>query len=304
LASFDNTVLNFLLGNSKGCTELQKAAKQKNPKFIQAYAKENHVIYALGLGLQKNNCLLPNLQKSFAVEKKLESDRIALAKQAMDAFEKAGCKVILMKSIPDFPYTDNDLDFVSFDGFDKARKALENQGFSMAESRSYLREPLKRFFEKPGNTCSVHLHKAFSWNGIKYLDTAKVWNKKAIKNIGNTAFFVPGPSHDYMITAAHAIFENKCIYLSDFINLLHLAGKLNWEHALLSFKSQVQSLNTEQTSFPFMLNATFSSSFKKLIMDLAKLRLSQLPRQAFSYSIVDYLLYKRALRKKNALEAL
>ncbi len=316
MAEFEKSFLECVQGKAS-CPPLAKDT------FIRKYAEANKLLFALAQG-----------QK----EKALDAERTKLAKLAKTIFSSSDCKTVAMKSFFPFPYTDNDIDFVAISLFSKCQQALEETGFKVCESRSYLREPMKRFFASEGSNAFIHLHAAFSWNGVKYLDSESVWAGRKTISISGTAFNVPSPEHDFLITAAHAMFENKCLYLSDFLNILILskngldwgkileeAGEFHWKNGLLSFTAQVDALHkalygkgilpeklagnsrahpNNRILFPFILFGTFSSSFSKLLLDLASLKLLQLPRQLFSYTAVDFMLQRKALKEKAALEAL
>ncbi len=344
MARFERAILRFLLDKGTDCKEMQLHLNKNGIDAVLQYAKANKVLFALAAALDGRKCLAGHEAKKareiLAAEKALHLRRVFIAKQAMQAFEKAGCPVLTMKSFFPFPYADNDVDFVAAQGFQKCRRALEGNGFALEKSRSYLREPLKRFFSLQGSSVFVHLHSAFSWNGIRYIDSTAAWEQREVKRVSGIDLAVPNATYDFLVTAAHSVFENKCIYLADFLNAILLAEsgkvdwvlalrsaeKLNWKHALASLMLQLDALHRhifgkrlfpeeilqlngfelgkEKILFPYVLRGTFSASFRKLLLDIAKLRLLQLPRQLFSYTVVDYLLQRRAIEEKRSLEAL
>ncbi len=343
MANFEKTILNFLLDKDADCDELEKYLSRRGLDFILEYAKANHVLFALASKMDKKKCLeqsgVLRIKQILEDENNRYLELTSLAKQAQSIFDENKYHVVLMKWFFPFPHTDDDLDFVAVQegGFSRCKKALEENNFAMIKNRSYLREPLKRFFSVQSKNCFIHLHSAFSWNGVRYVDSKTVWEDKAVKEIDEVAFCVPSPTHDFLITAGHALFENKCIYMLDFMNiialvesgridwdrLLQLANEFNWKGGLVCFLLQIEALHrkmfdkpllphhilnskeiyiSDEFVFPFILRKAFLSSFGKFFLDIAKLRLRQVPRQLFSYAIVDYLLYERVVKSKNNLE--
>jgi len=345
LANFEKAILSFLLNEGVDHNELRNCFSKPGLDYVLKYAKVNHILFALASKIKEKE----NLEKdaSLRIKQILEGENkrylemISLAQQAQNIFVKNNCHTVLMKCLFPFPYIDDDVDFVAVQqgGFSKCKKALEENSFVMIENRSYLREPLKRFLSVQGNSCLVHLHSAFSWDGVRYINSKTVWEDKTVKEIGEAALFVPSPTHDFLITAGHALFENKCVYMSDFMNiitlvesgqidwdrLLQMANELNWKSGLVCFLMQVEALHkkifdrpllpsnimngreiriSNELLFPFILRKTFLSSFRKFLCDIAEFRLLQAPRQLFSYAIVDYFLYKRAVKSRNNLEVL
>ena len=310
MQSFEKDTLDFLLGKTD-CSSLFRHASWQN---LVDYALVNRALFVLAL--KESNCNSSKILAKHLKEQKMQYDEMVLvAEKAQRAFEKRNCKVIAMKSFPSFPYCDNDIDFVAIESFSACKKSLLENGFEMIENRSYLREPMKRFFSDGSKTLS-HLHKAFSWNGIKYLDSEIVWKNRISKKIGSTKIWIPSPTDSFLIIAAHSMFENKCIYLSDFLELVILADskkvdlkrarqdakRFNWPKAFDSFTQQVNAINKAlfgkafflgktakpdvvssqgKLLFPFILNFAFSCSFHKLFLDIVSLNFFQIPRQVF-----------------------
>ena len=312
-------------------------------KFFLRYADTNHLLLGAVSKLRDSKLLditgCKQVEDILNSEQEILADLLGIAKTTQEAFDKAKCQVILMKFFFQFPYTDDDLDFVLVNkSFGEGKSILKTLGFHQIKNRSHIREPLKRLFYCR-NKLYVHLHSKFSWNGVGYLNGKDIWDTKAIKTINRVNISVPCANYDLLITAAHAIFENKCIYLSDFINIVNLSrsGKINWdnsiriaheqnwEKALLVFLGHInliyksffneniipvevpspeKLLINDIIVFPFIIKGTFSSSFTKLFLDMLQFRFSRLPRQLLSYSLVDYLLYKRAIKSKIKLEDL
>lgn len=344
MADFEKAVLDLLLGKDTSPDGFEEYSGDSRLGFILQYAETNHLLFALAskLGGRKylSQSAAAKVNQILGDERKLFLERVSLTKKAQKAFDKNNCPVILMKSFFPFPYTDYDVDCVAAQGdFSRCKKVLEENNFAMIKNRSYMREPFKRFFSVKDNRCFIHLHSKFSWDGVKYVQSKAVWKSKVDKEIDGTTISVPSPTYDFLITAAHALFENKCVYMSDFMNiitlvesgqmdwdeLLQMADELNWKSGLLWFSLQIEALHKKISDkpllprsilrdneihipdgiiFPFVLNKTFSSSFKKLFLDIGKFRFRRFARQLFSYTVVDYCLYKRISNSRKWLETL
>ncbi len=139
-----------------------------------------------------------------------------------------------MKSFLSYPQVDPDLDIVCIDqsNFTEYKNRLASCGYKIKpefSKRSHWREPFKQHLYPDNFTPNdktipyIHLHKKFSWNGMTFFNSTDLWNKK--KNIAlqqGHKISIPGPTEEILITAAHAIYENKYISLGDFIHCNNL----------------------------------------------------------------------------------
>src|SRR3989338_2065502 len=73
---------------------------------------------------------------------------------------------------------DNDIVIINKQEYKQAINLLHINGWSIKNNRSKLRERDKDFFFHPSFPYVTHLHKAFSWNTVPYLDSKKLWQRK------------------------------------------------------------------------------------------------------------------------------
>jgi len=247
--------------------------------------------------------------------------------------------ILTIKSFLPFPYADSNIDIVAIDSeaIEQYRKLIKRLGFLQYPNLADIREPYKEMYyhSKHGKTDKtypkLHLHRSISWNGVVYIDPYQVWSRRRIWQVGNVDIPIPSPEDELLIMAAHAIFENKYITLSELIYLSLLTeSKLNWDYivetahhrfwfdALRVFLSIACSLgnslrinmqveiavpeheNYSSISLPMLipLTETLGPALLKLRQDVQHGHLHELPRQLFTYFFVDCLwMYYKAQRK-------
>ncbi|MBU1203600.1 MAG: nucleotidyltransferase family protein, partial [Nanoarchaeota archaeon] len=181
-----------------------------------------------------------------------------------------------------------DLVLVNEKDWKKAIRILTQRGYKKEFNLGELRENLKKHYSKEG--FSIHLHKTISWNGVKFLDPKKVWERKVSIN----GFHYPCPEDEASIIIAHSFFENRFIDPYDFFRYFQIKNNLNfkqieknakefnWNKAYYIFKSKI-SKKEYNLAFKELTNASFS----KLLKDLTKLRLKYILREIIDYFFVD-----------------
>jgi hypothetical protein len=237
------------------------------------------------------------------------------AKEAQDIsqiFEKYKIVHTIMKFY-DKDDKDDDIDIVvTRKTFKKAIKIIKSLGFKDHRKLkrghiAHLREPLKiQFTPNKNKEYIIHLHKTFSWNGVKYLNPKKV-HKRHIKN--KYGLLVPSKEDQFAIIVAHSIFENNCVYPLelDLFNQLkkeklnkriiyQTAREYNWEHCLSFFEKN-------KTTDLFKFKKVFMQGSLKLLKDMFSLHWRYIPREFISYFIVSYFwCYRLSLRKGEKVE--
>ena len=104
---------------------------------------------------------------------------------------------------------DDDIDIVIIDRnqYKSAIAILLDNGWFCKNNRSKLRERDKDFFRHKNIPYVVHLHKAFSWNTIIYLNSNTLWERK--RKVAGLLY--PSIEDELLIIAAHSLFENQYI---------------------------------------------------------------------------------------------
>lgn len=150
------------------------------------------------------------------------------------AFAQAGIRDVLIKSAgmaPSFPHlSDNVDDLVPADMIPTARSVLRDLGY--VELRN-LEEPHKFFFKRFHDGQQVaahHLHEHIGW-AVSFVDERLVL-QRARPAPDDTGLLIPHPEDAFLITIAHALYENKSIKLGDVAKVRHClrSGELDWEH--------------------------------------------------------------------------
>lgn len=133
------------------------------------------------------------------------------------AFLQKGIQSILIKSTglsPSFPYTSDNLDtLVQPEHIDSSRQVLNDLGY--VELRN-IEEPKKWLFRKfkGGESVSaVHIHGLVGW-GVPFLDDPVLW-KRVRPSEDDPWVMIPSPEDAFLVTVAHAFYENKSFKLLD-----------------------------------------------------------------------------------------
>lgn len=185
------------------------------------------------------------------------------------ALLQKGIQSILLKSsglAPSFPYTSDNLDtLVQSENINLSRQVLNALGY--VELRN-IEEPQKWLFRKftAGESISaIHLHGVVGW-GVPFLDDSALW-KRARASEDDPWVMIPSPEDAFLITIAHAFYENKsfklldiarirhCLHRGnlDFTNMESIARKRGWEDGLafcLLLYSQLEVALYDETLIP------------------------------------------------------
>jgi hypothetical protein len=222
---------------------------------------------------------------------------------------------------------------------DRYRHCIQQLGFRRLRSLADVREPMKEMYyyvnHKSDNAYPrLHLHSAISWNGVVYLDLPQVWERRTYHSVNDLEIPIPSPEDEILIMAAHAMFENKYITLHELMYLQHLTTQtIDWDyvfraaqdklwHSALStflgtayglgqalnldikinMTERIVNMQSHSTTFPWILPLakTLGAGGHKLFQDLRHKRIKNVPRQIFTYLLVDPLwMYRKARRKVN-----
>ncbi len=148
------------------------------------------------------------------------------------AFARAGIADVLIKSAgiaPSFPHlSDNVDDLVAATLVPGARSALRRLGY--VELRT-LEEPRKFFFkrfEAGKQVAAHHLHEHVGW-AVSFLDEPLLL-QRARPAPDDGDLLIPHPEDAFLITTAHALYENKAFKLGDLVKVRHClrSGELAW----------------------------------------------------------------------------
>jgi len=316
-----------------------------NIKHLIHLARKNDLMLAIEEKIKKVIIDDADILERYAKQEALELNSAKIMEEFLSASASNKLSVITIKTFLPLRYADNNIDIVviGHDAMLEARNILAELGFARLRNLADIREPKKEMYyhlEYGREECTVpklHLHNAISWNGVIYLDKQIVWKRHVMTKRVNLEIPIPSPEDELLIMAAHAIFENKFITLTEFIHFYLLTSNqdINWDYivesatdkhwsdALLYFLANVKmiaqamevsvevELNLPQVvlsdfaGLPYKLlwQSTSRVSWKKLWLDINQGLITELPRQLFSYSLVDWFwMYRKARRKTTTSE--
>ena len=119
---------------------------------------------------------------------------------------------------PSFPHlSDNVDDLVPAEHIPDARLALRDLGY--VELRN-LEEPRKFFFKRfegGRQAAAHHLHEHVGW-AVSFLDEPLLF-RRARPAADDPELLIPHPQDAFLITTAHALYENKAFKLGDLVKV-------------------------------------------------------------------------------------
>lgn len=217
----------------------------------------------------------------------------SIAKSVLNLLAKSGINAMSMKLYSD----DEDVDIVVIDKtrYRDAKNVLKANLWFVKNNKSKLRERDKDFFKNKKHPYFIHLHKAFSWNTVSYLDSKKVWERRRDMQ----------PSHEdeLLIIAAHSFFENQYIVPEEILygksllkNKLDLrymnkiANKFNYKDGLNIILKKLEDGDSSLS-----LSELFFIKIKKLTKDFSKVFLGQTITEILNYLCIDWIWNYRIL---------
>lgn len=200
---------------------------------------------------------------------------------------------------------DDDMDIVIIDKqiHKDAMNLLITNGWSVKNNRSKIRERDKDFFFHPSFSYVTHLHQAFSWNTVPYLDSRKLWQRK--REIDG--LILPSVEDELLIIAAHSLFENQYIKNEELIygrkllergfNLRYMkshAADFHWGNGLDLIIDKLKK-NTSSLS----INELVRIKINKLKQDFMSVPISQYMVEILNYFCIDWIWnYRIMLQRK------
>lgn len=303
------------------------------------FCKKNALLYAVGSALASQRPFTPKAEAAMQKATHQAAGTVALLDMLLPRFEQAGLPFFTMKTFLPFPYVDSNIDIfcVPPHAWVDYVAELRDAGFGWFKNLADVREPMKRtyIFRDKQAFPAVHLHAAVSWNGVVYLDLDAVWQHRVTMRVAGHDIAVPCPTDEALIMMAHALFENKFITLHELLYLALLCRQgIDWElarraaarfgwlpgfetmlalHAALAQEVGLDAaLPVENVTvslplewhLPYLLplSLTLPVCRAKLVHDVIAGRWRRVPRQLFSYTVVDPLWMMRKARKACRLE--
>ncbi|MHA1777274.1 MAG: nucleotidyltransferase family protein [Promethearchaeota archaeon] len=152
-----------------------------------------------------------------------------------EQLQKQQIDYVLIKSVgicPSFPWESDNIDIYFQEGdVPKVFRILERLNYVRLEHINERYKTLYRRFEDGRSVTAVHVHSNVGWEGVPFIDLNFLWkNKKEADD--DPEITIPGANDAFLITVAHAQYENREIRLADFVRLYYLASmnELDWEY--------------------------------------------------------------------------
>ncbi len=128
-----------------------------------------------------------------------------------------------MKSFLNFPFVDDDIDFVvAGGGYKNYTRELKSRGFYHKLDYADIREPLKRRLRHKDYTVMPHLHSEVSWNGVITCDKEEVLQNAVMKEIDGAGFRIPSATDELLVATGHFLFENYHFKMGDLLYIKYL----------------------------------------------------------------------------------
>ena len=202
--------------------ELLHEIKEDELEEVSGYIKSNKFnltsLSASAIAVVKRS----NLKQIFYQQLNRQKRIINSFSEIKRQFDAQGISFVFIKSPGYFPLFSDNLDIIIHPHSAKeAKRVLEENNYFELFKWSEAFKAYYRKYKGTSEVLSVHLHEKVAWDGKIFLDFEKCYNdKQEMKNF--SGYYMPGPENAFIITLAHAIFENKYILLGDYQNLIYL----------------------------------------------------------------------------------
>ena len=302
-------------------------------------AKANHLLLAVWQAQVHSAELNAAWMNDIAKVTQIEAETAVAVQDIIPRFTAVDLSLLTIKSFLPFPYADSNLDIVTANPDRQAnyKALLRELGYRPFRNLADLREPMKQTYQKKGVRLRLHLHTAVSWNGVVYLPLEQVWQRRRLWQTAGGSVWIPSAEDELLIMAAHAWFENKLVSLHeilywrelvradlDWTYLTKTAQDAGWHKGFMHFMAIASQLVTllaipASVTLPlptvplpasvwlpyvFPMRQNWPITSQKMASDLRQGIWRKLPRQLFSFLLVDHFwMYRKAYRKWREVRA-
>ena len=231
--------------------------------------------------------------------KNLPKIKKELATETLKLLAENNIKALPMKLYSD----DDDVDIVIIDKnqYTDASNILKSKGWYIKNNRSKLRERDKDFFKNKKYPYVIHLHKAFSWNTVPYLDSKKLWEgKREVSGL-----LLPSIEDELLIISAHSLFENQHIKPEEIVygqgllqkdpdfNYIRVqARNFHWEKGVNIVLEKLKNYDSSLS-----ITDLLSIKISKLSKDFIRVSPRQFLTEFINYFAIDWIWNYRLLLK-------
>ena len=186
----------------------------------------NQVLLTCHRNLSKTSQYGSLLELQRSIEEKINKERILIidVKQKLEEmdrlFEVYGIRYLLPKFT--FFYREHhDIDvLVSLEDFNLTLGSLKSNGYVITSIQSPWKVTTAKWMG--GRRSSIHVHSRlhwYPWDPLELVPSSKLWERTIPFDFNSLKLSVPCPEDGILVLAAHAIFENHQISLSDVFQL-------------------------------------------------------------------------------------
>jgi len=197
---------------------------------------ENKIFLLFYEKLCEHGYILPNYVQAIAEEqKRQESIYKNILKEISELASSESVDFLVIKTIRPFPYVGSDVDIIlhSNEEFKCFTHILVKHGYNIIGGGNN-----EVTLEKNVNQeiFLVDVHDNISAAGIVYIDKKVLWKNKSKINLDGSDIWVPSPEAELALMAAHTMFKELNIPLSDFFNTMYLINHVDWDdmHVILN----------------------------------------------------------------------
>jgi len=186
------------------------------PKALIEYARENKVLYVLGLyddRVRKTEAWMELKRRHIAQKESII--------EVMELAEKLGIRVLVVKTLKLFNYVPDDVDLLVID--DENLQLFVDE---LLERGYFLRKkgtPEVTLRRVTSNTyVDLDIHTKMGAGPYEYIDKHYLWQRRVYIKLDYGDIAAPNDIDELLITAAHAVLKEFKVTLADIIHVLSL----------------------------------------------------------------------------------
>lgn len=238
--SLSKAIVDSLDGNFQTLEET--VSNRKDCLKILKKASQNRVLYAFCdyMVKEQNHCLPLKLKEDIhKIVAWGESWQSKLRRTLLfinSFFPEQNIPYLIVKTYRSIPYVTYDVDvLVNPSDFTVLKSKLKHVG-NLGKHPGKQTKKQVNFFGS--NLLTIDLHEDFSWQGASYMDESIAWRSPRKQEIAGVTCPIPNLEVEFLLEAAHLLFERRYITLLDYIFLCRMSREYLDKHLLLE---QVQT---------------------------------------------------------------
>lgn len=160
--------------------------------------------------------------------------------------KKQNIQSILIKDLFYFPYMSDNVDFLVEKKHGNATKSILSKlgYFEVINAREHGKFLYTKYDENYNPVSKMHLHELVGWDGVEFVCAESVFRTCVLKKDEEFIGY-PSPENSFLITVAHALYENKKLNVSDLYLMreaLEGSTQFDWDYVFKESKQMGWSL--------------------------------------------------------------